>query len=89
MEGSPYQVQLETAARREFLALASDVQAHLAEVIADLIKDPRPPGVKRLVGRHGYRIRKGNYRILFTVDEAAKTISIFRIGHRRDVYRRP
>ncbi|MBI2901867.1 MAG: type II toxin-antitoxin system RelE/ParE family toxin [Planctomycetes bacterium] len=47
---------------------------------------PRPPRAKRLVGKAGYRIRRGDYRILYVVDDDARRIRVYRIGHRRDVY---
>jgi mRNA interferase RelE/StbE len=83
----PYRVELETKARKEFLKLSKEIQLQLAPVIEDLQKDPRPPGTKKLRGGNGYRIRQGSYRILFTVEDRQKKIRIYRIGHRRDIYR--
>ena len=82
-----YKVFLETRARKEFLGLAAQVQDRLREAIDDLSRDPRPPGVKKLSGVEGYRLRKGGYRVLFTIDDKAKEIRIYRIGHRREIYR--
>ncbi len=49
---------------------------------------PRPPGAKKLVGRQlDWRIRVGNYRILYEVDDEASIITVWRIAHRREVYR--
>lgn len=80
-------MELETRARREFLALSPDVREHLADAIDDLARHPRPPGAKRLVGLQGYRIRKGDYRVLYTVDDRARLVRVYRVGHRREVYR--
>jgi mRNA interferase RelE/StbE len=63
------------------------VQARISEAIDDLATHPRPPGAKRLVGQDGYRLRQGDYRILYTVDDQALAIRVYRIGHRRDIYR--
>jgi mRNA interferase RelE/StbE len=82
-----YKVFLETRARKEFLSLPAQVQERLREAIDDLAQNPRPPGVKKLGGIEGYRLRKGDYRILFTIDDKAKEIRIYRIGHRREIYR--
>ena len=82
-----YVVELETRARREFFNLATDVQEAIADVIDSLEINPRPPGAKALTGRRGYRVRKGHSRVLYTVDDRARTVRIYRIGHRRDVYR--
>ncbi|MCC5813762.1 MAG: type II toxin-antitoxin system RelE/ParE family toxin [Leptospira sp.] len=55
--------------------------------IQSLATDPLPSGVKKLKGRDGYRIRSGDYRIVYTVNEMKKEIIILNIGHRKDVYR--
>lgn len=82
-----YRVEVETRARREFHNLPNDVRERIEEVIDDLQENPRPPGAKSLIGKEGYRIRKGDYRILYTVDDKSHVVSVYRIGHRRDVYR--
>jgi mRNA interferase RelE/StbE len=82
-----YKVLLETRARKEFLSLSAQVQGRLREAIDDLAQSPRPPGVKKLAGIEGYRLRKGDYRILFTIDDKGKELRIYRIGHRREIYR--
>lgn len=83
-----YRVELETRARRDFLGLHPDARERIADAIDDLAVDPRPPGAKRLVGRDGLRVRAGDYRILYTVDDKARRVHVYIIGHRRDVYRR-
>ncbi len=83
-----YKVELETRARREFLRLPADIQERISDAIDDLQTNPRPPGAKRLVGQEGYRIRKGDYRILYTVDDKAQLVRVYRVAHRREVYRR-
>lgn len=82
-----YSIVLGTRAQKEFYKLSSDVQELLAGPINDLQQNPRPQGSKKLSGLEGYRIRTGNYRILYTVDDKVMSIHIYRIGHRRDVYR--
>ena len=82
-----YRVELEKGARKEFLDLPAAVGAQLAEVIDDLKENPRPPGAKKLSGVDGYRVRKGAYRILYTIDDGKRLIRIYRIGHRKDIYR--
>lgn len=83
----PYRVELETRAKREFLSLPKEIQGRLADVLKDLTLNPRPPGAKRLTAQEGYRIRKGDYRVLYTVDDGESLVRIYRIGHRREVYR--
>lgn len=82
-----YRVEFETHAKKEFSKLSRDIQRRLADVIGDLSSDPRPPGVKKLIQVEGYRIRKGDYRILYTIDDEEKLVRIYRIGHRREIYR--
>jgi len=82
-----YRVEVETRAKREFLDLPAEAQERTTDAIDDLEANPRPSGAKRLVGKDGYRIRKGDYRILYTVDDKSHMVYVYRIGHRRDVYR--
>ena len=79
-------IEFETKARAEFQELPKDVAAQLLTVFADLSNDPRPPGAKRLPQAEGYRIRKGELRILYTIDDEKKTLRVYRAGRRRDVY---
>ena len=53
-----------------------------------LAEEPRPVGVAKLAGRYYYRVRVGEYRIVFAVDDDARLVIVARIAHRRDVYRR-
>ena len=52
-----------------------------------LADDPRPPGIKKLTGQEGYRLRVGTYRILYDIDDEARLVTVYRVKHRRDVYR--
>lgn len=61
--------------------------AALNAIIA-LAHNPRPAGVKKLVGsRRDWRIRIGEYRIIYEIDDTAKTVTVLQVGHRRDAYR--
>lgn len=51
--------------------------------------DPRPPGVEKLSAQERYRLRQGNYRILYTVADTELLVEIVKVGHRREVYREP
>ena len=55
--------------------------------IEGLADEPRPVGVEKLSGDEKYRIRQGNYRILYTIDDDVITVTIVKVGHRRHVYR--
>ena len=82
-----YTVELENRARRDLLSLQKDVQGRVVDALESLQKEPRPPGAKRLVAKAGYRIRIGAYRVLYTVEERPPRVLVYRIGHRREVYR--
>ena len=55
--------------------------------IESLRDDPHPPGAQKLSGQERYRVRQGDYRILYTVADAELIVEVVRVGHRRDVYR--
>jgi mRNA interferase RelE/StbE len=63
-----------------------DVQRILKR-IDGLADDPRPAGAEKLSGDEKYRIRQGSYRILYTIEDDVVTVTIVKVGHRRDVYR--
>ena len=55
--------------------------------IQALAENPRPPGCKKLAGsKHDWRIRVGEYRVLYEIDDKAKVVRVMRVRHRRDVY---
>ena len=83
-----YRVELETRALREFRKLPSDARESVGDAFEDLQKNPRPPGAKKLSGVDGWRVRIGAYRVLFTIDDSARLVRVYRVGHRREVYRR-
>ncbi len=63
-------------------------QLGIAEIeIRALQENPRPAGCKKLAGREGWRIRFGNYRIIYKIDDASRTVTVTGVGHRRDIYR--
>lgn len=72
--------QLQQLPRRVFSAALN--------TIVSLTHEPRPPGVTKLVGsRSDWRIRVGEYRIVYEIDDATGTITVLRVGHRREAYR--
>ena len=82
-----YSISFAASAKRELLDLSPEVIGRIRPKINDLAKDPRPPGCKKLQGyRDRWRIRIGNYRIVYAINDAAKTVDVTRIAHRREVY---
>ncbi len=82
-----YRLLIKASAARELEALPRKERARLVARIRQMGTDPRPPGCEKLSGEEKYRIRQGNYRILYSIDDADASIVIVKVGHRRDVYR--
>lgn len=82
-----YRLEVETRAIKELSSVPKAYRELLSAVLDDLQKQPRPPGSKKLSGVDGYRVRKGDYRILYTIDDGARLVRVYRIGNRREVYR--
>ncbi len=84
----PYIVEFTSHAARSFRKLSRDVQARLSPSIESLKDDPRPPGSEKLKGSEdAYRIRVGDYRILYEVRDKELLVYIIEAGHRREVYK--
>jgi mRNA interferase RelE/StbE len=85
-----YTVRLETRAERQLRALPDDMLRRVDAKLRALVVNPRPRGVKKLQGRkvEGWRVRVGDYRILYTIDDSARLVSVYRIDLRASVYRR-
>jgi Cytotoxic translational repressor of toxin-antitoxin stability system len=80
-------VIIENKAQKEFLKLPIHYRDLVKKDIGDLANNPRPHGVKKLIGsKDGYRVRVSDYRILFTIDDKRKIVTIYRIGNRKEVY---
>ena len=82
-----YRLEVSHTAHRQIRKLPAQTQERVNQAIARLAEDPRPPGVKKLVAREGYRVRVGDYRILYHVDDGAKLVVVYRVMPREDVYR--
>lgn len=81
-----YNIQILRRAQKELATLPQVVYPRVRDAIRDLAENPRPPGCKKLVGRSGWRIRVGDYRIIYEIDDSGQMITVMHIGHRRDVY---
>ena len=81
-----YNIQFKTSVRKDLRKIPKkDVLRILAKIEA-LAQDPIPPQAEMLSGDNKYRIRQGNYRILYRIDDAVLTVFIVKVGHRKDVY---
>ena len=81
-------VEWKHSAVKDLRRLAPDTVPLILDAVKRLVDDPRPPGCQKLQGsEHTYRIRVGDYRIVYSVEDRALLIWIIRVGHRKDVYR--
>jgi mRNA interferase RelE/StbE len=83
----PYVVHLKRSAEKELADLPREVQQRIIKRLLTLKANPRPPGAKKLGGGDRFRIRVGDYRVLYTIDAALQKIEVSAVGHRREVYR--
>ncbi|MBZ5562885.1 MAG: type II toxin-antitoxin system RelE/ParE family toxin [Acidobacteriia bacterium] len=84
----PYTIRFTPRARRDFSSLDRVLQERLEQHIDRLAENPFPAGAKRLHAEEPYyRIRVGDYRIIYQVDGQQLLVIVIRIGHRKDVYR--
>ena len=74
-------------AQKELSKVPLDLYKRIKKVIFDLAKEPRPTGCKKLIEREGWRIRVGNFRIIYEIDDETNSVTILHIGHRKDVYK--
>jgi mRNA interferase RelE/StbE len=84
---SRYRVEVRPAALRALRKLDPTGRPRIEGAIALLAEDPRPPASRPLTGRPAYRVRVGDYRIIYTVHDDLLLIIVVALGHRRDVYR--
>lgn len=83
-----YRVFVTPAAGREFRKLPRDVQVRLGAELRGLADDPRLAGYAQLSGSSTlYRVRSGDYRIIYAVDDGDLFVTVVKVAHRRDVYR--
>jgi len=83
-----FKILLKPSATKDLDRLPVIEVKRLLSHITKLINDPRPIGIQKLTNDEGFRIRSGNYRILFEINDKLQTILIYRIKHRKDVYKK-
>lgn len=82
-----YSLRIRRSAEKDLNRLPEFVFGRINERLLSLEDDPRPHGTKRLSHRGEYRLRVGDYRVLYEIDDKRKIVEIVSVGHRRDVYR--
>ncbi|MFI5274072.1 MAG: type II toxin-antitoxin system RelE/ParE family toxin [Ktedonobacterales bacterium] len=83
-----YEVIVPKRVAKQILALPQHMYDRIRESLDALAQQPRPDGVKKLKGEtNAYRVRVGNYRIVYVVDDGAQQVQVLDVDHRKDVYR--
>ena len=82
-----YSIGILRRAQKELAQLPKQEYERIKAAIKNLSQDPRPAGCKKLSGREGWRIRVGDYRVIYEIDDPQQKLTILHIGHRRDVYK--
>jgi mRNA interferase RelE/StbE len=84
-----YKLLIKTSAGKELEAVGSKSdRVRIVQRIHSLVDDPRPHGAEKLAGHDDrYRVRQGRFRVIYLIDDKRREITIYKIGHRRDVYR--
>ncbi len=82
-----YTVLIERYAQKQIMKLDKKVIPVIKAAIADLADNPRPYGYKKLKGEDAYRIRVGDYRVIYEIDDGKIIITVVSVGHRKDIYK--
>lgn len=82
-----WQVLTKRSFDKEFAALQPDAQRRVIATVLKLADDPHPPGHKKLQGSGDYRIRIGDFRVLYSLDGSARIVRLLAVGNRREIYR--
>jgi mRNA interferase RelE/StbE len=81
-----YTVVLSKKAQKQLDKLSDAIAEPIFEAISNLEENPRPFGNKKLKGRDGYRIRIGNYRVIYDIFDMQLIVDVIAVGHRKDIY---
>jgi mRNA interferase RelE/StbE len=82
-----YDLRIKPSAAKELEALQTKDRRRIVSKIQNLAAEPRPQGCEKLTGQDRFRLRQGNLRILFEVDDGQQMVTVVKIAHRREVYR--
>jgi len=82
-----YKITIKPSAAKALDDIPKKILRQIVSRINALAENPRPIGVEKLSGENHYRIRQGDYRIVYSIDDVQGSLDIVKIGHRREVYR--
>jgi len=81
-----YKIDITKSAQKKLSKLPAKERDRISEKIDALAHEPRPSGCKKLMGREGYRIRIGNYRVIYNIHDDVLTVLIVDVGDRKEIY---
>jgi mRNA interferase RelE/StbE len=82
-----YKVYFKESVEKDLKVIPKKDIKKILQRIALLVEEPRPMGCEKLTGQERYRLRQGNYRIVYSIQDTELTVWIVKIGHRKDIYR--
>ncbi len=82
-----YNIIIKPTVEKQLDEIPKKVLRQIITRINGLETNPRPPGIEKLSGQERYRVRQGDYRIVYGIDDRLRTVEVVRVGHRREVYR--
>lgn len=82
-----YDLRIKASAEKEFAAVPPRDRSRLLIKVSQLVHQPRPHGIEKLAGCPAYRIRQGDYRLIYEIDDENSVVTVIKVGHRREVYR--
>ncbi|MDD5286926.1 MAG: type II toxin-antitoxin system RelE/ParE family toxin [Desulfuromonadaceae bacterium] len=82
-----YSIFFKDSVRKDLESILGNDLKRIIERIGSLAENPRPVGCEKLSGQEKYRLRQGNYRIIYSIQDTQLTVWVVKIGHRREVYR--
>lgn len=84
-----YKIVWKQSARKELRKLPKEVVARIVDLVETLAETPAPPGARKLAGTENtYRVRAGDYRVVYSVAQDVLVVEVIRVGHRKEIYRR-
>ncbi len=82
-----YRLLFKESVQADFHGIPKKDLRKILSRIKILANDPRPPGCEKLTGQDRYRMRQGRYRIVYSVEDEERTVTVVKVGHRKDIYR--
>ena len=82
-----YRIEIARPAQKQVAALDKSVRVRVIAAIRALADNPHPPGSLKMAGREAWRVRAGDYRVIYEIHDGILLIEVVEVGHRREVYR--